>query len=213
MRAYVYYLFDADGTLFDTTELIYQCFVYSCRKYGNRDVTREEVIPSIGLTLAKQFERHLGPLPAAQLDAIQTDHMDYQLAIYRRYLRPFPGVAESLSALKARGGKLAVVSSRKMRSLGLYLRETGLYDYFDAFVTPDDTAQHKPDPAPAHKAMDLLGAVREQTVIIGDAVFDIACGQSAGIDTVFVSWSHHAGALQQVRPTFVINNMHELCVP
>lgn len=213
MKAYSSYLFDADGTLFDTTELIYQCFVYSCRKYGNREVTREEILPSIGLTLATQFTQHLGPLPAEQLDAIQADHMAYQLTIYRQYLRPFPGVAETLSALKAQGRKLAIVTSRKMRSLGLYLRETGVFDYFDAFVTPDDTTRHKPDPEPALKAMALLGADREQTVIIGDSVYDIECGLNAGIDTVFVNWSHNDGTVLKVRPTFVIDSMRELCIP
>ena len=212
MKDYSFYLFDADGTLFDTAELIYQCFVYSCRKFGNKHITREEVFCCIGLTLRSQFEEYLGPLSQERFDEIQTEHMNYQLSIYKKYLRAFPGVAESLETLKSKEKKLAVVSSRKIRTLTIYLKETGMYDYFDALVTPNDTQKHKPDPEPALKAISILGAEKNKTLFIGDSVFDIECGRSAGVDTAFVNWSHSNGGLLKVKPTFYIDDMRELCV-
>lgn len=212
MKDYSFYLFDADGTLLDTAELIYQCFVYSCAKFGPRKITREEVFSQIGLTLRNQFETYLGPMSPDRYDEIQRTHMDYQLSIYKKYLKAFPGVAASLKTLKSKGKKPAIVTSRKTRTLTLYLKETGIYDYFDVLVTPTDTDRHKPSPEPALKAMSLLGADKNKTLFIGDSVFDIECGRDAGIDTAFVNWSRNSVDSFSVKPTFCIDHMQELCM-
>ncbi len=211
MKEYSVYLFDADGTLFDTAELIYQCFVYSCKKYGNRHITRKEVFDSIGLTLRTQFERYLGPMEQERYDQIQADHMDYQMSIYTKYLHAFPGVVETLAGLKSHDKKLGVVTSRKIKSLSVYLRETDMYDFFDILVTPDETKKHKPDAEPVLKALFMLGAQKEKAVYVGDSAYDIECGNNAGVDTVFVNWSHTNGDLLQTAPTFRIDSMEELC--
>jgi pyrophosphatase PpaX len=210
MKNYNVYLFDADGTLFDTAELIYQCFVYSCAKYGNRAIEREEVFGSIGLTLQDQFKRYLAPQPAQVMRQIVSDHMDYQLSMYRDHLKAFPGVVETLRALRARGKKLAVVTSRKIQSLSLYLRETGMEGCFDLLITPDETRRHKPDPEPVVKALEMLSAHPAEAVFVGDSVFDMECGRNAGVDTVFVTWSLTPAETLPHRPTWCIDAMDEL---
>jgi pyrophosphatase PpaX len=211
MKIYDYFLFDADGTLFETTELIYQCFVYSLSKYAERDIPRDEIIASIGLTLRKQFEHHMGPLSDKQFDIMQVDHMNYQMSIYRDYLAPCPGVPEAIAQLHASGKQLAIVTSRKIKSLSCFLSETGINDYFSVIVTPDETINHKPHPEPALKALELLRAAPEKTLFVGDAPFDIECGHSAGIDTALVTWSHNKAADMAVKPTYVIDSMLDLC--
>ena len=110
MKDYTYYLFDADGTLFDTTELICQCFIYSLDKFGNIKKSKEEIIKSIGKTLRSQFELHLGPLSNEQYDKIQKEHMRFQLSIYKDYLNSFPGVKQGLATLKKQNKRLAIVT-------------------------------------------------------------------------------------------------------
>lgn len=210
MKSYRAYLFDADGTLFDTAEMIYRCFVYSCGKYGNRQITRAEVNSGIGLPLAAQFTRYLGPVEPQLLEHIMADHMDYQLSIYPRYLKAFPGVRETLHELQAGGAHLAVVTSRKITSLTRYLRETGLREFFSVLVTPDETTRHKPDPEPVLKALELLGARSGDAVFVGDAAFDVECGSRAGVDTVFVTWSNTPVSALPVQPTACIDDMREL---
>jgi len=142
---------------------------------------------------------------------IQSDYMNYQLSIYKKYLKSFPAIVESLEILKSKNNKLAVVSSRKRQSLTIFLKDTGMLDYFDILVSPEDTQKHKPDPAPALKAISMLGAEKRKTLFIGDSVYDIECGKNAGIDTAFVVWSNTDRNLLKVKPTFYINNMMELC--
>lgn len=211
MKKYDCYLFDADGTLIDTVELIYQCFVYTCKRFGNRDIEREEVIRHVGEPLRRQVEQYLGAMDDERYESIARAHMDYQLSIYPKYLRAFPGVAETLARLREQKHTLGVVTSRRKHTLDLYLRDTGLFDCFDILITPEDTLRHKPDPEPLLEALGRLHMDAGRAVYVGDSSFDIECGARAGLDTVFVNWSHTHPDSLAYRPTFFIDHMSDLC--
>ncbi|MDO5577270.1 MAG: HAD-IA family hydrolase [Fibrobacter sp.] len=211
IREYDYYLFDADGTLFDTTELICRCFMHTAKSFG-KTVDEKTVRSHIGMTLKNQMNLYFGPLTDEEYEKYRILHMNYQLSIYRDYLVLCPGVKEALTALKQNGKKCAVVTSRLMDTLELYLKDTQMFDFFDIIVTPESTAKHKPEPEPALKALELLGGTNPQRAIfIGDASFDIQCGHGAGMDTVFVGWSSNDSSLFPVKPDYIINDMRLLC--
>jgi pyrophosphatase PpaX len=214
MKDYSYYLFDADGTLIDTTELIFRCFVHTCKKFGDIDVSRDMVVRNIGLTLRRQMEVYFGPLTDEQFATLAAEHMRFQLSIYPQYLRLFPTVKQGLDQLRARGKQCAIVTSRRRVTLDLYLRKTGIIDCFSVFVTPENTAKHKPEAEPALEALKLLGAgQKSQALFIGDSEYDIECGRSAGIDTAFVTWSHIDPADLPSLPTWRISDLTQLCPP
>ncbi|MBD3243559.1 MAG: HAD-IA family hydrolase [Chitinivibrionales bacterium] len=211
MKSYRCYLFDADGTLLDTSELIYRCFVHTVKRYANRDIGRREVQSHIGLTLRAQLELYLGPLDDRRYEEVRAAHMGYQLSIYQQYLRAFPGVAEALACLRDKGCTLGVVTSRMPDTLTLYLQTTGLASYFDLLITPVDTTRHKPYPDPILAALDRLRVEPHDAVYIGDASFDIESGAAAGVDTIFVGWSHNDPGSLVVSPTAIIENPLDLC--
>jgi pyrophosphatase PpaX len=212
MKSYQNYLFDSDGTLIDTVELIYRTFDYTCRKYAGFTPDRDGLVQTIGRPLSWQIDHYLGAMPAAKKEAILLDYKRYQLEIYPEYLRPFPGVGETLERLKAAGKRMAVVTSRKMETANLYLDVCGFRRYFDVLVTPELTEHHKPHPEPALKALALIGAQADESVFIGDASWDIECGQRAGMDTVFVTWSHQHPDAIDPPPTWRIERMDQLLV-
>ncbi len=208
MKAYNNYLFDADGTLFDTVDLICTCFQYIAEKYAGKAMDRRTIIDSIGMPLKNQLVTHLGE--EHDHEQILDDYLQYQLSIMADCINPFPHVPETLERLKRAGKKLAVVTSRRRFSLEKILDATGTADYFDVLVTPEDTIRHKPDAEPALKAMALLDAEKTSTVFIGDALYDICSGASAGIDTIFVNWSHARLSSLPVPPTWAIDSLQEL---
>lgn len=210
MKLYDSYLFDADGTLFDTVELICNCFQYVAEKYAGKTMDRSAIIHGIGLPLKSQLITHLG----SELDHehILDDYLQYQLSIMQDSIRLFPHVVETLDLLKSAGKKLAIVTSRRRFSLEQILQSTDTARFFDILVTPEDTTRHKPDAEPALKAMSLLGADNTSTVFTGDALYDICSGASAGIDTIFVNWSHAALSSLPVAPTWAINSLQELTI-
>jgi len=208
MKPYDSYLFDADGTLFDTVELICTCFQYVAEKYAGKAMDKDTIINGIGLPLKSQLITHLGP--GLDYDRILDDYLKYQLNIMEDSISLFPHVTETLESLKSAGKKLAVVTSRRRFSLEKILQSTDTARYFDVLVTPEDTRKHKPDAEPALKAMSLLGADKTSTVFAGDALYDICSGTSAGVDTIFVTWSHAELSSLPVPPTWVIDSLQEL---
>lgn len=212
MKKFSCYLFDADGTLFDTTELICQCFLNTARVAGKPDIDKSSIMKSIGLTLREQMEIHFGLLTDERFKMLRDVHMNYQSSIYKNYLRLCTGVLEALQKIKTAGCRSAVVTNRMRPSLETYLNETGIIGYFDYLVTPEETERHKPDPQPAFKAMELLGGSPQESIFIGDATFDIECGHAAGTFTAFVNWSINNPCSLRIKPDYYLDDMRDLCV-
>jgi pyrophosphatase PpaX len=211
MQPYKQYLFDADGTLFDTTDLIIRCFINTATVHHLTVPSREAIISHVGLPLRTQMEKYFGILSDELFSQYRNTHMTYQMQIYREHLTLCPGVAEALSKLKAHGKQCAVVTSRMMPTLSLYLQETGIASCFETCITPESTKRHKPDPEPALEAVRRLGGTVSETIFVGDSTFDIECGSRAGCATAFVLWSTTQPESLSCKPDFRINDMRELC--
>ncbi len=210
MREYDYYLFDSDGTLTDTAELIYRCFNNTSKFYSNREVEREDVLNTIGMPLRPQMALFIGELSDEKYLEARDYHMEFQFKYFKEYLSLFKGTEEILKELRSRGKKLAVVTSRRRDSLEKYLKFVGIFDYFDVIVTPEDTEKHKPNPEPVLEALKQLNATKERSIFIGDATYDIEAGASAGVDTAFVEWSESDRSLFKIEATYTINNWDQL---
>ena len=208
MKNYKSYLFDADGTLFDTADLVCRCFQYVAQKHCSTTLTRETILSGYGLPLRGQLLTHLGP--DLDIDVVLEDFIDFQLGILEDNIKLFPGVKTTLETLRENGKKLAIVTSRKRYSTGRILDFTDTRKYFDTIINPEDTTLHKPDAAPALLALSRLDANKSDAVFVGDAQYDILSGNAAGIDTVFVKWSHADPETLPVQPTWSIDSMLDL---
>lgn len=178
-------LFDFDGTLADTTELIHQSMRHATSTVLGRDYPRETLLNGVGR-----------PLPE-QMKSFDPERADELLDVYRRHneahhddlIREFPGVEESLSRLREAGLELAVVTSKRRVSVDQALASfPALGRVVDRFVTMEDTARHKPNPEPLLKGLEMLGVAREEAAYVGDSPYDIAAARAAGLTSVGVSW-------------------------
>ncbi len=212
VKEYDYYLFDADGTLFDTTEMIVRCFENTAKVHGLSVPDRKTIVSHVGLPLRDQMEYYFGKLPDDLYKIYRHTHMSYQLEIFRDYLRLCPGVAEALQKLNERGKQCAVVTSRMLDTLTLYLRETGIERYFSVLITPECTSRHKPDPQPVLEALTRLNGSSGSALMVGDSNYDIECGNRAGVATAFVTWSLNSPSSLQSTPTYFFSDMRDLCV-
>lgn len=210
MKHYKAYLFDGDGTLYDTADMIYQCFDDIGKNFKNVKIEKEAVYKTIGMPFRPQLELLLGPVTDKVFDDIVTSHIAFAKTIYKKSVKLFPGIAETLKKLKEKDVRLAVVTSRKLESVSLYLEHTKILQYFDELITPESTAMHKPHPAPAIEAMRRLDTLPEETLFIGDATFDIDCGNSAGCDTCYVNWSMAGHHPNDVGADYYIDHIKEI---
>lgn len=127
----------------------------------------------------------------------------------------YPDVLSTLEQLHDKGHILGLVTTSTRQSLGDLLAKYNLDKLFQVVITADDVSQHKPHPEPLLKAMEILGAIPELTIMIGDTEKDILSAQSAGIDSVlFHSPAHstfyNVDFLRSHKPTYSIETFPDL---
>jgi len=211
MRQYATYLFDLDGTLIDTFDLIIQCFKYSLKYAADLTISDDELKSHIGLPLRAQFEKYFIPRNiTADYEDIMKKHMEYQLTIWKDYLRLFDGAAEALEGLKNRGARLAVVTSRRSETCLLYMKHFDILKFFEVVCTPESTQLHKPNAEPALWALTQLEMPPSSALFVGDSPMDMQCGESAGCDTCYTVWGHTPPGSVKPLPDYQINSLLDL---
>ena len=179
-------LFDFDGTLVDTTDLIYRSMRHAAGEVLGREISREVLMANVGQPLPRQMELLSAEHAEALLDSYRLHNEENHDAL----IKEFPGVEDSLARLRSAGIKVAVVTSKRRFSVDMALKTfPGLGDVVDQWITMEDTTEHKPRPEPLLKGLELLGNVpREQAAYVGDSPFDVAAAKAAGVKSVAVSW-------------------------
>lgn len=210
MKSYTACLFDIDGTLLDTMELIFRSFEYSCRRWAAIEIDRETIFSHVGIPLIDQLKLYLGERSDEEYRDIAAAHMEHQKGIYRKHLGIYPGVVEGLAELATRGIRLGIVTSRTRPSLLSYLDYFQIEDIFEVIATPESTRRHKPDPEPVEWALSQLGVRPDETLFVGDAVYDIESGTAAGVDTAFALWGPNGAKEISPEPCYRLATFEEL---
>jgi len=192
-------LFDLDGTLLDSMELIRRSYWHALLVHRRSEPRREEWLEGIGRPLRWQFARIARD--AAEVEAMLATYRAYNLAHHDASVAAFPGAVEAVRALAARGLKLGVVTSKLRHGALRGLARGGFDGLFGALVAADDVEQHKPHPAPVAKALRELGVAAERALMVGDSPHDLAAGRAAGTRTAAVAWGPFPEAeLRATRP-------------
>ena len=179
-------LFDFDGTLVDTTELIYQSMRHATGEILGREIPRETLMANVGQPLPRQMEL----IDAGRAEALLESYRLHNEEHHDLLIGEFPGVERDLARLCAGGLRVAVVTSKRRLSVEMALEAfPGLGEVVDRFVTMEDTAEHKPHPAPLLKGLEFLGDTPpEEAAYVGDSPFDVSAAKAAGVKSVAVSW-------------------------
>lgn len=207
------YLFDLDGTLIDTKEMIYFCFKELLNKFRSIHVTKDDIYQYIGLPYRIQLEKYTGPLTDDQYFEMRDFHKTLQRSIYDEMIAPCPGAVETIQFLKERGLPLGVVTSRLRSSATDYLKKFDILSCFDIVIDPSDTEKNKPNPDPVLKALELLQVSAERAVYVGDSIFDIESGSRAGVKTIFTNWGHGDFTSLPHKPDYRVDNLKEIIKP
>ena len=200
-------LFDLDGTLIDTNELIIASFLHTFEQYCPNRYKREDILPFMGPSLMETFSSIDEEKAEEMIEVYQTfNKQNHDLLV-----KEFNGVHETINALKESGYKLGVVTTKKSDVVGMGLSLTNLTPFFDAVITYNDVTKIKPDPEPIYKALDALGSHPQETVMVGDNYHDILAGKNAGTKTAGVSWSLKGkDYLQRFEPDYMLDSMGDL---
>ena len=201
-------LLDLDGTLVNTNEIILQCFEHTLKEKTGSCPPREELIKTFGKPLVEVFAE----MDAAKADELIQEYQRFQQSLDQsKYITLCDHVHEALDTFKAKGYKLAVVTSKRHDGAYQNLAQFNLLPYFSAIITYEDTILHKPTGEPAKKALELLGVSAEESIMVGDSNFDIQCGKDAGTKTAAVAYSAYGEEfLRAFEPDYFIADLLEL---
>lgn len=196
------FLFDLDGTLIDSLELILRSYRHTAERHLRMGPVDDLFWKKeLGTPLRRQFRALT--TDEVLVETMVTTYVEFNHLHHDTLLREFPGVLEAVRALKDRGADLGIVTSKKRAGTLRGLTRCRLEGLFEVVVAADDVERHKPDPFPVARAVELLGARLERTVFIGDSPHDMAAGKAAGVATAAALWGPFLREeLEPQRPDF-----------
>jgi pyrophosphatase PpaX len=177
-------LFDFDGTIVDSGAIILASFRHATETVLGQSPPDEELRARVG-----------GSSLQAQMAEIDPERVDELVRIYREHNEPLhatleccTGMLDVLDRLHAEGRRLGIVTAKRRATLELAFVTLPLRDYFEVIVGSEDTTLHKPNPDPILRALEQLGARRQDAVYVGDSPFDIGAARAAGVHAIGVTW-------------------------
>ena len=207
-----YIIFDFDGTVIYTDEVIIASWQATYEKYLGYRETVENIRETFGETLRHTVEERF---PNCPVDEVIAYYREYQQAHCAELVEIFDGIEDMLKSLKEHGYKLAIATSRTKEGTLNYLQQFGITEYFDAVVSMDDVTKHKPDPESCLVAIEKLGGTPEESVMLGDTKYDMGCANNAGVDSILIGWNKLVD-LEKVResgfvPKYYVEKPEDLC--
>lgn len=180
------FIFDIDGTLTSTNQLIFDSFNFIAKKYLKRTFSDEEIISMFGPTEDVILKEWCG-------DKYEEARKDY----YRYYSEHhgiaglYEGIKEILHQLKDKGYPIGIFTGKGRESSIITLRKLRVDHYFDLIITGDDVENHKPSPEGILKFVNHFGLKPARVLMIGDSVSDVIASKEAGIKIASVLWDSY----------------------
>ncbi|MDH3636928.1 MAG: HAD-IIIA family hydrolase [Gammaproteobacteria bacterium] len=203
-------IFDWDGTLMDSATKIVNCFNHAARDVG-LDLPPESAVRNIiGLSLCEACETLFPDTLVSMRTALTRRYRDYFVELDDTPMHLFPGVEAGLRELHRRGKTLAVATGKARRGLSRGLKETGLADLF-AVTRCADEARSKPHPQMVRDILAQTTVSPNDTLMVGDTVYDIQMARGAGVKSLAVSYGVHArGQLLEESPISCLDSFEDV---
>lgn len=199
-------LFDFDGTLIDTNELIFKSYEVAFLEVFNRKIEMDEILTLYGKPLYSSLMKY-----GEEGERLYNVYREFNSNNHDSMVKAFPGVYEGIRKLTKNGYKLGIVTSKREHMVKRGLDILGLDDAFDILITPDDTEHTKPHPEPVLCGCARLGFLPEEVIYVGDSVFDLEAGQAAGTPICAVKYSvTDKEELLKYKPEYYVDSIEEL---
>jgi AHBA synthesis associated protein len=198
-------IFDLDGVLIDSSQVMEEAFKYAwCQFFGP------------GTAPFAEYKKHMGKGFTAIMDAME---LPREMAVPFRQrsveladrIQTFPGVFALLDSLRAGGTYLGVSTGKEAARTHHILRQLELESYFHHIVCSDEVTHPKPHPESVLIHLSNAGVAASQALFVGDAVADIECATSAGVQSIAALWGMGVEAeLRAAQPTYVVRDLGDL---
>ena len=183
-------IFDFDGTLGDSQKLITDTMLATIEKLNLPMRSREECARTIGLPLKECFSSII-PMSDEQAEECAKVYSEiFNEKNVPGVVKAFPGVVETLERLSSQGIMMSIASSRSHRTLAKLMDELDLSKYITYLIAADDVVEKKPAAESVLKTLRHFNVEAHETLVVGDAEFDILMGRNAGTHTCGVTYGN-----------------------
>lgn len=179
-------LFDMDGTLIDSAEMVTRRYVETFEFFCVEIPSEKELHSLVGPSAVMSMTKYLG-----------AERVDEGIAYYRELakrdglsgLEPFPGIPEMIHSIHSQGVRLAVATSKPEVEAQKILSHVGLDHLFEAVSGASDALGINSKPDVMKRAIERLSPpTLSHVVMVGDRIFDVEGAVECGVDSIFVSW-------------------------
>jgi pyrophosphatase PpaX len=181
-------IFDMDGTLTQTNNLIFASFNHVANKYLGKTLTPTEVVALFGPPEEGGLIKLVG---AGNVEVAMNDLCEFYREHHDAMAAMHPEMENVLHFLRSRGVRLAVFTGKGIRTATITLEAFNLAQYFDVVVSGTDVVHHKPHPEGINKVLSAFSLTPDQALMVGDALSDVLASRSAGVKMAAVVWDSY----------------------
>jgi len=206
------FLFDFDSTLADTRNVAVTSTQAAYRLQGLTVPSRDAAVSYMGVPIEVSFAKMADrSMSDAELQALYTVFREQYHLAETNGITLFAGMGEALTGLKAKGDHIFVVSSKHSVPLQRNLEQIGLGDTFAAISGSDSVAHYKPAPDGILNLLERFNLAAADSVMIGDAIYDMQMGKNAGVATAAAMWgAADPVAVRAEQPTYILKTPLDL---
>lgn len=199
-------IFDIDGTLTSTNELIFATFNFMTRKYLNNSMTDREIISLFGPTEEMIIEKWFPD----KHNEVKNDYYNFY-ANNHHMASLYDGIEDLIRYLKSAQMILTIFTGKGRRTSEITLEKLKLLQYFDLIVTGSDVINHKPHHEGLEKILSHFNLNRDEVIFIGDSSADIKAANAANISIASVVWdSYEKELVKSLNPNLCFESVQAL---
>lgn len=188
MKHFSCVIFDLDGTISQTNELIYATFNHVAGKYLKKVLTTGQIIAMFGPPEEVAIERLVGMEQSA---SALRDFCRFYEENHDAMAAAHAGIPEMLRSLSKKGVFLAVFTGKGRKTTLITLEKFGIRRYFDHIVTGTDVEHHKPSGDGIRLILGKFGLDPSEVLMVGDAVADVQAARETGVEIASVLWDSY----------------------
>lgn len=198
-------IFDMDGTLTQTNQLIFDSFNHIAERYQGKRFSDSEITAMFG---PPEEGALLGIAGKSRIEAALAEYLKYYRENHARLAKVYPGIRELLEFVRSRDRKIALFTGKGTSTTTITLQEFGLTGYFDCVVTGNDVVRHKPSGEGIMKILDRFGLQPREALMVGDSVADLRASREAQVPIAAVLWDSYAkDRLVAMSPDYQFNDI------
>ena len=201
-------IFDIDGTLTSTNELIIAAFNHITNRHLNKTLIPEEVFSLFGPTEEQIIEKWF----PENSDEVIKDYFNFYSENHSM-ANMYPGMIHILNDLKEKEILLSIFTGKGKRSAMITLEKLGVIKYFDFIVTGDNVINHKPSGEGIISFLKKFSLKKNEVLMVGDSPADVKASHTTGIKVASVLWDSYAKEkVLELKSDYVFHTVEDLKV-